>query len=81
MPTCARPGRATYTSATDEAALAAFQRLAHEEGIMPALESAHAMAEVIRRAPTRPANQVLLVNLSGRGDKDLDTVTQALQLA
>lgn len=74
-------GRARYTLATDAAALAAFQRLAKEEGILPALESAHAIAEVIQQAPTRPVNQILLVNLSGRGDKDLDTVTQALQLA
>ena len=73
-------GRATYTSATDQEALAAFQRLAHEEGILPALESAHAVAEVIRQAPRRPKDQILLVNISGRGDKDLDTVTQALNL-
>ena len=73
-------GRARYTWATDQAALAAFQRLAREEGIIPALESAHAIAEVIQQAPIRPANQIMLVNLSGRGDKDLDTVTQALHL-
>ena len=73
-------GRARYTWATDQAALAAFQRLALEEGIIPALESAHAIAEVIQQAPIRPANQIMLVNLSGRGDKDLDTVTQALHL-
>jgi tryptophan synthase beta chain len=73
-------GRATYTSATDQEALDAFQRLAHEEGILPALESAHAVAEVIRQAPRRPKDQILLVNISGRGDKDLDTVTQALNL-
>jgi tryptophan synthase beta chain len=71
-------GRARYTYADDEAALAAFQRLAHSEGILPALESAHAIAEAIRRAPNMRPDQVLLVNLSGRGDKDLDTVTQAL---
>ena len=73
-------GRATYTSATDAEALAAFQRLAHEEGILPALESSHAIAEAIRQAPLRSPEQVLLVNLSGRGDKDLETVTQALHL-
>ncbi len=73
-------GRAHYTSATDQEALAAFQRLAHAEGILPALESAHAVAEVIRQAPTRPADQILLVNLSGRGDKDLETVTRVLDL-
>jgi tryptophan synthase beta chain len=71
-------GRATYTSATDEEAMAAFLRLAREEGILPALESAHAVAEAIRQAPLRRQDEVLLVNLSGRGDKDLDTVTQVL---
>ncbi len=73
-------GRTRYTSATDQEALDAFQRLAREEGIIPALESAHAVAEAIRQAPARSANQILLVNLSGRGDKDLDTVTRALNL-
>ncbi len=71
-------GRAEYTYATDEQALAAFQRLAHSEGILPALESAHAVAEAIRLAPLMRPDQLLLVNLSGRGDKDLDTVTRAL---
>ena len=55
-----------------------FQTLAKTEGILPALESAHAIAEVIKRAPSLHSDQVLLVNLSGRGDKDLDTMTQAL---
>jgi tryptophan synthase beta chain len=73
-------GRATYTSATDQQALDAFQHLAHTEGILPALESAHAVAEAIRQAPRRAKDQILLVNLSGRGDKDLETVTQALNL-
>ena len=71
-------GRAEYTYADDAQALDAFQRLAHLEGILPALESSHAMAEAIRRAPRMQADQVLLVNLSGRGDKDLDTVIKAL---
>ena len=71
-------GRAQYTSVTDQQALAAFQLLARTEGILPALESAHAIAEAARRAPLLPANQILLVNLSGRGDKDLDTVVKAL---
>ncbi len=71
-------GRATYTSADDAEALAAFQLLARQEGILPALESAHAVAEAARRAPGLPADQVLLVNLSGRGDKDLETVVAAL---
>jgi tryptophan synthase beta chain len=71
-------GRAQYTCASDEEALAAFQRLAHTEGILPALESSHAVAEAIRRAPQMNPDSILLVNVSGRGDKDLDTVTQAL---
>ncbi|MCU0495862.1 MAG: tryptophan synthase subunit beta [Anaerolineae bacterium] len=70
--------RAYYTLATDEEALAALQTLSRTEGIIPALESAHAVAEVIKRAPTMPKESVLLVNLSGRGDKDLDTVIKAL---
>lgn len=73
-------GRATYTWATDDEALEAFQLLAEAEGILPALESAHAVAEAIRRAPALDPAQILLVNLSGRGDKDLDTVTEALGL-
>lgn len=72
-------GRAEYTYATDEQALKAFQLLAHTEGILPALESAHAVAEVMRRAPNLSPDQVLLVNLSGRGDKDLDSVARALE--
>jgi tryptophan synthase beta chain len=66
--------RVEYTYATDEEALAAFHLLARLEGILPALESAHALAEVIKRAPTLPRDAIVLVNLSGRGDKDLDTV-------
>jgi tryptophan synthase beta chain len=72
-------GRANYTSADDRQALAAFQRLARCEGILPALESAHAVAEAIRRAPQLSPDHILLVNLSGRGDKDLDSVLKALQ--
>jgi tryptophan synthase beta chain len=72
-------GRAEYTYATDGQALQAFQILARTEGILCALESAHAIAEVLQRAPALPKDQLLLVNLSGRGDKDLDTVTQALE--
>ena len=66
--------RAYYTLATDDEALQAFQMLSKLEGIIPALESAHAVAEAIKRAPTMPRGSVMLVNLSGRGDKDLDTV-------
>ena len=70
--------RAFYTSATDEEALNAFQVLCHTEGIIPALESSHAVAEVIKRAPMMRKDQVILVNLSGRGDKDLNTVIKEL---
>jgi tryptophan synthase beta chain len=70
--------RAFYTSATDDEALDAFQTLCHVEGIIPALESAHAVAEVIKRAPKMRKDQIVLVNLSGRGDKDLNTVIKEL---
>jgi tryptophan synthase beta chain len=67
-------GRAEYTYATDEEALEAFRLLCRLEGIIPALESAHAVAEAIKRAPEMDAEQVIIVNLSGRGDKDLENV-------
>jgi tryptophan synthase beta chain len=67
-------GRVRYTSATDTEALNAFHTLARFEGIIPALESSHAVAEAIRRAPKMRKDEILLVNLSGRGDKDLNTV-------
>jgi len=70
--------RAFYTSATDAEALAAFKLLCETEGIIPALESAHAVAEAVKLAPTMRKDQVLLVNLSGRGDKDLDTVIRQM---
>ena len=70
--------RAFYTSATDAEALNAFQTLCHTEGIIPALESSHAVAEVIKRAPKMRKDQVILVNLSGRGDKDLNTVIKEM---
>ncbi|MCB9452014.1 MAG: tryptophan synthase subunit beta [Anaerolineaceae bacterium] len=70
--------RAFYTLATDDEALEAFQMLSQLEGIIPALESSHAVAEVIKRAPNMPKDSVILVNLSGRGDKDLDTVIKEL---
>ncbi len=69
-------GRIQYTSVTDEEALAAFDLLAQEEGIVPALESAHAIAEVVKLAPTLKKNQILLVNLSGRGDKDVQQIAK-----
>jgi tryptophan synthase beta chain len=64
-------GRAEYTYATDDEALHAFQTLGQLEGILPALESAHAVAYAIKTAPTMSRESVLLVNLSGRGDKDV----------
>ena len=66
--------RAEYTYATDDEALSAFQQLAKLEGIIPALESAHAVAEVIKRAPKMGGDQVIICNLSGRGDKDVAQV-------
>ena len=66
--------RVRYESATDAEALQAFRLLAQLEGIIPALESAHAVAFAVREAPRLPADSVILVNLSGRGDKDLDHV-------
>ena len=67
-------GRATYVSVTDEEALAAFHDLTRTEGIIPALESAHALAYAARLAPTLGRDRVVVVNLSGRGDKDIHTV-------
>src|SRR3954470_3394823 len=67
-------GRVEYTSATDEEAIAAFHRVARTEGILPALESAHAIAEVVKRAPRLSRRRIILVNLSGRGDKDVESV-------
>ncbi len=71
-------GRACYTTCDDATALAAFQQLAEMEGIIPALETAHAVAEAIRIAPTMRPDQRILVNISGRGDKDIFTVADAL---
>ncbi|MCD6187019.1 MAG: tryptophan synthase subunit beta [Desulfuromusa sp.] len=70
--------RAEYVSITDAEALEAFQKLTHIEGIIPALESAHAIAQVMKLAPTLSSDKILLVNLSGRGDKDIHTVADAL---
>ncbi len=71
-------GRATYTAATDDEALEAFKIVSRSEGILPALETSHALWEAIRLAPTLEKGKILLVNLSGRGDKDLATVRNAL---
>ncbi|SCW71000.1 tryptophan synthase subunit beta [Ancylobacter rudongensis] len=71
-------GRATYISATDDEALAAFQLVAKLEGIIPALEPAHALAKVADLAPTLPDDHLMVVNLSGRGDKDIPQVADIL---
>ncbi|WP_456300245.1 tryptophan synthase subunit beta [Roseomonas populi] len=67
-------GRVEYVAATDDEALDAFQLCSRLEGIIPALESAHGLAEVIKRAPTMPKDSIIVLNLSGRGDKDIFTV-------
>jgi tryptophan synthase beta chain len=69
-------GRVAYTYCTDAAALAAFDRLARSEGILPALESAHAVAQAIELAPQRPKDSVMVVCLSGRGDKDAHEIAR-----
>ena len=69
-------GRAQYVSINDEEAIAAFDALCRFEGIIPALESSHALAHAIKIAPTMSKEKVLLVNLSGRGDKDMNTVAK-----
>jgi tryptophan synthase beta chain len=71
-------GRVTYLSATDDEALEAFQLLARLEGIIPALEPAHALARVAELAPTLPRDHLMVVNLSGRGDKDVPQVGEIL---
>jgi len=73
-------GRAEYTSATDAEALAATSTLARTEGILPALESAHAVAEAIKLAPKMGRDQLLMVNLSGRGDKDMGILAREMDL-
>jgi tryptophan synthase beta chain len=70
-------GRAEYVSITDDEALAAFHKLCRSEGIIPALESSHAVAHAMKIAPTMAKDRILLVNLSGRGDKDMHTVAKA----
>ncbi len=73
-------GRARYVSVTDEEALRAFHDCCHIEGIIPALESAHALAYAAKLAATLPPDQLILANLSGRGDKDMHTVAQRMGL-
>ncbi len=72
-------GRVEYTSASDEEALRAFELLSRLEGIIPALESAHAVAEIIRRAPELEPDAVVVINVSGRGDKDVGEVAELLE--
>ena len=69
-------GRVRYTYATDEEALSAFDLLSRTEGIIPALESAHALAEAVKLAPAMPRDGIMVVNLSGRGDKDVEHVAR-----
>jgi tryptophan synthase beta chain len=71
-------GRVTYLSATDEEALRAFQLLSTLEGIIPALEPAHALAKVTEIAPKKPKDHLMVVNLCGRGDKDIFAVAEHL---
>ena len=73
-------GRVTYVSATDTDALDALQYCTRMEGIIPALEPSHALAHVMRLAPQLPKDNLLVMNLCGRGDKDLFTVAKALGL-
>jgi tryptophan synthase beta chain len=72
-------GRVKYLSATDDEAVAAFQLCSQLEGIIPALEPAHALARVMDLAPAKPKDHLMVVNLSGRGDKDLASVSDYLQ--
>jgi tryptophan synthase beta chain len=72
--------RVEYSYATDQQALAAFGKLARLEGIIPALESSHAIAACIERAPKMPRDNIVIVNLSGRGDKDVQTVANIVEL-
>lgn len=72
--------RAEYTVVNDDEAIAAFDALCRFEGIIPALESSHAVAEAIKRAPKLPRESILLVNLSGRGDKDMHSVMEYKRL-
>ena len=74
-------GRVNYVSATDEEALAAFEMCSRLEGIIPALEPAHALAQVIKLAPEKPRDHLLVMNLCGRGDKDIFTAAEAMGVA
>jgi tryptophan synthase beta chain len=71
-------GRVKYVSATDQETLDAFQLCARLEGILPAFEPAHALAHVTKIAPTMPKNQIIVMNMCGRGDKDIFSVAKLL---
>jgi tryptophan synthase beta chain len=73
-------GRVSYVPILDDEALDAFQLTTKVEGIMPALESAHAIAHAVKLAPTMDKDQIMIVNLSGRGDKDVHTVAAMLDM-
>jgi tryptophan synthase beta chain len=73
-------GRAEYVSASDDEALAACTQLARTEGIIPALESAHAVVEAVKRAPKMKKSEILVMNISGRGDKDIGILRENLKL-
>jgi tryptophan synthase beta chain len=72
-------GRVSYVNVTDEEALRAFSYLSKVEGIIPALESAHAVAYAMKTAPSMPKDSILVICLSGRGDKDLNAVAHILE--
>ena len=73
-------GRTEYTYCTDEQALEGFRQLCRLEGIIPALESSHAVGHALELAPKMRKDEILLINLSGRGDKDLNTVMKEFAL-
>jgi tryptophan synthase beta chain len=70
--------RVNYVNATDEEALAAFQKVAHLEGILPALETSHAFAQAMKTAKVRKSSDIIVVCLSGRGDKDVNEISRLL---
>ena len=70
--------RVNYTYATDKEAINAFKSLSREEGIIPALESAHAVAYAIKTARTMKKDDIIIINLSGRGDKDLEQIEKVI---
>jgi tryptophan synthase beta chain len=71
-------GRIRFAAATDQEVIQAFKTLVRQEGIIPALESSHAIAQVLKEAPAMPRGTTVLINLSGRGDKDIFTIAEAL---